>query len=1118
MDGESSRAVLRRLYEKVNPPAYQDVVDKALLEGLSISRSSITNVLTGSRSLTRPVVAAFVAGCVRFDEDRRKRAQRRLLAGVEAGQEHWLRAYREAVAREAAAAEPVVPAPVTGTSPSQLLNAEHKVVTFHGREAELAGLAAWRDGGDRLAARWLHGPGGQGKTRLAARFAEVSEGAGWQVLKRDQGNTSPLKKNGRGPLLLVVDYADRLPWTALLALLRDPLLTTSLPTRVLLLARSVEPWPRVQAELGGAVADRVELASLGDTVDARLAAFVHARDCFAARLGVTGARAVGPPGPLDHPGMGLALSLHMAALVAVDAHSRGVDSPADPAHLSRYLLLREEGHWHELAERSRAFTTPPDTMHQAVFTACLTGRLPYVEAKAVASGFTQSPDTVLSDHTRCYPPRPLPDDDGPAALEPLYPDRLAEDFIALCLPGHDGPVRGWASDRLRTLLARDPDGTWPRYADRAVTFLAASSAPDRNPHVAPHLAAILRADPGLAYAAGNAALTAMTHLDEETLAAVADAAPGFSDPRVDVGVYAVMRRVLAAVAEGEVDGHLRVVLAAHAQWAGMVDEAVAHLGAAVVAFRAGTTPEDLYALALALGSLGNLLYLSSDHDGATATFAEAVAVADELVALDPDEYGAQIAPLLADQASVALQSGDIDTALALYGRAVHLTEDLPDDFRLLVLPMTLAGMGSALLAAERPAEALPVLERSVAAFRQLQAEQPRAFDTHFAFTLNQLGVCCRALGRDGEAAAHSAAAIAIGQDAIRATEHVNDATFHSRARILIAAGDLDSAAALVASTADRTRDQRGRHPEQDVSVIEALVLVASALDAADRWREGRPLLAEAVVLAGSASTPIPGSLRQSLARELDDLADRLTAADDEPDAAWAVRVQAVEFAEAAAARSAAGRKTLVQVRESAVAHALGALRFPEAVTQLEALVGLWDRDTERADLAHTVQRLVAALVGAGQVLPDEAGRAALVRAVDTSLRWQPFFTDHVAELPEGVWELLLTSTAHALAFLDRHAESVPAAERAVAAATGATPLIRSWAQQVLALALHRAGRDTDRALAACAEALELMGSCADDSAAFVADIRFTAALLADLLDRAGRPDDAARARAEFGIG
>ena len=65
-----------------------------------------------------------------------------------------------------------------------VLNARFAVVDFTGRDDELAPLQHWRRNGPRLAARWLHGPSGAGKTRLAAQFAAQS---------------------------MIVDYADRWP-------------------------------------------------------------------------------------------------------------------------------------------------------------------------------------------------------------------------------------------------------------------------------------------------------------------------------------------------------------------------------------------------------------------------------------------------------------------------------------------------------------------------------------------------------------------------------------------------------------------------------------------------------------------------------------------------------------------------------------------------------------------------------------------------------------------------------------------------------------------------------------------------------------------------------------------
>jgi hypothetical protein len=65
--------------------------------------------------------------------------------------------------------------------PSRMLNARYAVIDFTGRRTERAELTTWLNTGSRLAARWLHAPGGQGKTRLAAEFAFEAAAAGWKV-------------------------------------------------------------------------------------------------------------------------------------------------------------------------------------------------------------------------------------------------------------------------------------------------------------------------------------------------------------------------------------------------------------------------------------------------------------------------------------------------------------------------------------------------------------------------------------------------------------------------------------------------------------------------------------------------------------------------------------------------------------------------------------------------------------------------------------------------------------------------------------------------------------------------------------------------------------------------
>ena len=142
----------------------------------------------------------------------------------------------------------------------------------------------------------------------------------------------------------------------------------------------------------------------------------------------------------------------MAALVAVDARATGQRLPPDIAGLTMYLLDREQLHWARLygdstaaAEAAeRPYRTPPEVMNQAVFTAALTGTVT-PDIGAVLLENLQLPIPGRSSRPRRLLPAWRP---GQATvLEPLYPDRLAEDFLALTMPGHaaDYPAQLWAA-------------------------------------------------------------------------------------------------------------------------------------------------------------------------------------------------------------------------------------------------------------------------------------------------------------------------------------------------------------------------------------------------------------------------------------------------------------------------------------------------------------------------------------------------------------------------------------------------------------------------------------------------------------------------------------------------
>jgi hypothetical protein len=545
--------------------------------------------------------------------------------------------------------------------PSRMLDARSAVVDFTGREAELAELRRWRDAsGPALAARWLYAPGGQGKTRLALEFASRCALAGFKVVTVTQGSVvkpSPgvqdLRLRGARGLLVLVDYADRWPVSHLSWLFSNALFGhADVPTRLLLLARSAQPWPAIRAVLGDLRSDTSEqrLSSLpgGAGLDDRERMFATARDCFAACHGITQTAGIPPPGPLSGPEFGLTLTLHMAALTAVDAHVNGLRPPQGAAGLSAYLLDRERSHWTRLYENrveGLQYRTPPDVMARAVFTAVLTGAAPHQRGSEILGrlGLEIHPDRVLADHAACYPPS-----DPGTVLEPLYPDRLAEDFLALALPGHS--VVGyepwpWAPATAGILADPDGDGSPPPYAARMITFLAAAASSGHWPHVVGTLAKILEANPAAAVTAGGpvlAALAEVTDLDPETLARVEPYLPDRPHADLDLGIATLVQRLadrrLATATDPAERAAIHTALATRYANAGMHSQAATAAEAAVGIARELAEAEPgahQPGLASGLDVLGRARTDSGDFQQGLALLEEAVAIRRRLAEADP---------------------------------------------------------------------------------------------------------------------------------------------------------------------------------------------------------------------------------------------------------------------------------------------------------------------------------------------------------------------------------------------------------------------------------------------------------------------------------------------------
>ncbi|WP_412538660.1 tetratricopeptide repeat protein [Longispora sp. K20-0274] len=959
-----------------------------------------------------------------------------------------LEAFRPAAARD-------TPDDWLMVQPSRLLDARAQVVPFTGRAAELADLEHWRDVTGALSVRLLHGAGGQGKTRLSMRFAELSVEAGWTVLaarhdaelsppateaepatprahpepaspradaarcappahaEQPSGHTggppelpaahgeapgthmdqSGVERAGRvvgKGLLVLVDYADRWPHSQLVRLLRDPTLSTGAPTRVLLLGRSVQWWSAVRGELTAvrAEADERALGPLAGTVPARDDLFRTAWKRFADLLGAGPLTPPQAPATLREASYDTVLTVHMAALVAAYA---GGAAPDRPEALAAYLLDREQMSWRQLYDAGAPFLTPPRVMSRAVFAATLTGALSHVAGRAALRGTgLDSVQQILDDHRLCYPPT-----DRGRVLEPLYPDRLAEDFLALLLPGHDNPGYDpdpWAADALAALLARGGDGGLAAHTPRSVTFLAASAG--RWPHVAGVLASLLTADPALAVDSGGTALTAIAEvpgLGAEVLTRVERRFP--DGPHMDLagGMAAVTARRIRlqlAAAGSEDEWAARLIdpdLGYRLILAGRYREAATALTDALPWWRrlAGGYPEEnLHHLGLALSHLSIALRMTGRGAEAVAAAEEGVAVTRRARQVGPRQDDAAVAAALVNLGTALSDRHQIAAALAATGEAVLLYRQAGPAAPLDALASALCNQAQLLGQADRPQEALAACDAGVGYWRQL-AEA--SFATHgpgLAGALNNQAGLLATAGRGPEALA----AVREATTLYRRLAEANAALFEGDLasalsnlnKHLAEAGQLDSAAEAATEAVDlRRRLAAEGDTGHEAALGAALVGLSSALA---RLACHRPALAaceEAVAILRRAAATDPGPHEPVLASALHNLGSRLMATGD-PAAAVRATEEAADLRRTLVAGYPAQRVELADNLRDLTRHLTATGQRPRALAASEQEVHLRlalaaeDPARHEADLADAFIGLSVALADAGRV-PEAAG-------------------------------------------------------------------------------------------------------------------------------------------------
>ncbi|GAA4709326.1 tetratricopeptide repeat protein [Phytohabitans rumicis] len=667
--------------------------------------------------------------------------------------------------------------PVTDEQPSRLLNAGNQVVRFTGREREIADLAAWRDEAAAVAVRLVHGGAGQGKTRLAHRFAEMSHAAGWITLRARHSRDVAVRpievQHDEGALaaysrvLVLVDYAERWPTSDLLALLLDRRLHGGPTLRVLLLARPIGNWwyalTHRLSEALGVRADTSELTPLGATHDDSRHVYRVASSCFAEALGV---RDPGhPPAEVE----GSVLTIHMAALAGVLATRQGDVPPTDPGALSAYLLDRERSHWQSMYDNDRRIQSTPRVMGRAVYLAALTRSLDYAAAVAALKATAVADDAgaagqVLDDHAMCYPPH-----DSTTALEPLYPDRLAEDFVALQTPGHavDGfRADPWANDAFAALVAAST-----RSAVTALPLLVETAR--RWPHLTERqLLPLLRERPDLAVHAGAPALSAIAAapaMPLDVLEAIESALPTEPSGDLYAGIAAITER-LATDLTGHTADPLRAArLSQKLGWrlldAGQVPKGIALLTLAVDAARrlvADDRAGHAAQLELALRSLGTAHIRAEEWASAVTVLSEAIGLwTDPGVRAAPAT--AAVAGCLADLSLALWHQGHNASSLKTRGRAITQLRQLVATAprHRLALIRALIQQADQLRQGDRGHDSLDALDEAVTLLRAVAADPDAGLESDFATTLLGRAKTLLSLGRLPEAEAAVAGAVKV---------------------------------------------------------------------------------------------------------------------------------------------------------------------------------------------------------------------------------------------------------------------------------------------------------------------------------------------------------------------
>ncbi|MFD7507627.1 DUF3856 domain-containing protein [Streptomyces sp. NPDC059850] len=638
--------------------------------------------------------------------------------------------------------EPAAPARVLN-SPAALLQARRQIVPFRGRTTLLADFASWA-GEDGFGARLLHGPGGQGKTRLAQHLADALTARGWTTLwLRADAHALAELSAAAVPLLVIVDYAET----------RTPQLTALLEAAVqhsgdrafklLLLARTDGDWWNDLHATTAAAEDLLDgtgtilLPALEPSPDdSRTEAYRQAVRSYAAHLpqvrdwqphdwpALAARLTTGTPEGLDRPGLDSALTLHMTALAdLLDAAS---GAGAGSATVEDRLLVHERRYWKATAAAhdlnpGLTFATLTDALAAAHLLGADTDDQADALLRHVPALADQPTDRIhaVRRWIAALYPAPTPR----LAWGMLQPDRLAEYFTGRHL--HQSP-------QLAHRLA--PTVTEPQATRLLTLYTRAAAHPALRPQLAAHLTTLCT-DQASTLAGPAIDVATQTEHPEPLIDALHHITDNPTTPLTHLH-HLVNRLPDTSYNLAPYAAHLTQRLTEHHR--ARADHDATHL------------PD----LAASLNNLSNCLGDLGRREEALGAIGEAVEIRRDLVRDRPDVFRPDLAMSLNN---LSIRLGDLgrrEEALGAIGEAVEIRRDLvrdrPDVFRP-DLASSLNNLSIHLAALGRWEEALEAIGEALEVYRELARDRPDAFRPDVAMCLNNLSNRLAALGRWEEA-------------------------------------------------------------------------------------------------------------------------------------------------------------------------------------------------------------------------------------------------------------------------------------------------------------------------------------------------------------------------------